>query len=239
MYTPVKMSFFSIPDPIERDRVVKDYERMKREIHERSENRKIMGQNRNRTLQETFHPIVKAQTEMTEKIVKSLQENPIKREKIAIPSKREKIAIPSKKRRLSSADEFGPLESSYRNRYMSRADDIDTSFGISFLPNGEPYIGNTPIKIEDDDIIIYSEVYPGTPGLWSLITEKKKANLEVCMMKRIWLSTKKYYVKQMLYTKILIRIPLTQEVAVHGNGKLFSHLSGKNGKRMAKETDRD
>ena len=65
------MSFFSISDPIERDRVVKDYERMKREIQERSENRKMMGQNRNRTLQETFHPIVKAQNEMTEKIVKS------------------------------------------------------------------------------------------------------------------------------------------------------------------------
>ena len=179
------MSFFSISDPIERDRVVKDYERMKREIQERSENRKMMSQNRNRTLQETFHPIVKAQTEMTEKIVKSLQENPIKKEK---------VAIPTIKRRLSSGDEFetpsreqakeggqhefGPLESHYRNRYTSRADDIDTSFGISFLPNGEPYIGNTPIKIEDDDIIIYSEVYPGTPGLWSLITEKKKANLK-------------------------------------------------------------
>ena len=151
MYRPVKMSFFSISDPIERDRVVKDYERMKREIRERSENRKMMGQNRNRTLQETFHPIVKAQTEMTEKIVKSLQENPIKREK---------VAIPTIKRRLSSGDEFetpsreqakegdqhefGPLESHYRNRYMSRADDIDTSFGISFLPNGELYIGNAP-----------------------------------------------------------------------------------------------
>ena len=179
------MSFFSISDPIERDRVVKDYERMKREIQERSENRKMMSQNRNRTLQETFHPIVKAQNEMTEKIVKSLQENPIKKEK---------EAIPTIKRRLSSGDEFeppsreqtkeevqqefGPLESHYRNRYMSRADDIDTSFGISFLSDGEPYIGNTPIKIEDDDIIIYSDVYPGTPGLWSLITEKKKANLK-------------------------------------------------------------
>ena len=74
--------------------------------------------------------------------------------------------------------DFGPLESHYRNRYTSRADDIDTSFGISFLTNGEPYIGNTPIKIEDEDIIIYSDVYPGTPGLWSLITEKKKANLK-------------------------------------------------------------
>ena len=52
------MSFFSISDPIERERVVRDYERIKREIRERNENRKMMGQNQNRLLQETFHPVV-------------------------------------------------------------------------------------------------------------------------------------------------------------------------------------
>ena len=41
-----------------------------------------MGQNRNRMLQETFHPVVKAQTDMAEQIVKSLKEiNPIKKGK--------------------------------------------------------------------------------------------------------------------------------------------------------------
>ena len=164
------MSFFSISDPIERERIVKDYERMKREIREKGENRKMSGQNLNRTLQETFHPVVKAQTDMAEKIVKSLKEiNHVKEEKIPIPSKR---------RRVSSDHEHGgPLASAFRNRYMSRDNDIDTSFGIKFV-DGEPYIANTPIKIENDDVIIYNEVYSGTPGLWSLITEKKKENLE-------------------------------------------------------------
>ena len=64
------MSFFSISDPVERERVVEDYKRMKREIKERVEDRKMSGQNRNRMLQETFHPVVQAQTDMTEKIVK-------------------------------------------------------------------------------------------------------------------------------------------------------------------------
>ena len=86
VYTSVKMSFIDIPDPVERERVVREYGQMKREIQERQEKRKISGQYRNRTLQETFHPIVKAQTDMTEKIVKSLQENyPIKKEKIPFP----------------------------------------------------------------------------------------------------------------------------------------------------------
>ena len=162
------MSFFSISDPVERERVVEDYKRMRREIRERDEDRKMSGQNRNRMLQETFHPVVQAQTDMTEKIVKSLKEiNPIKQEK---------ILIPSKKRRLDD-DEFGPVANAYRNRWMSRDGDIDTSFGINFH-DGEPYIATTPIKIEGDDIIIYDEVYHGTPGLWRLITEKSKEKIE-------------------------------------------------------------
>ena len=56
---------------------------------------------------------------------------------------------------------------------MSWDPDVDTSFGIHFV-NKEPYIANTPVKLEGDDIIIYNEVYNGTPGLWSLITEKKE-----------------------------------------------------------------
>ena len=103
------MSFFSISDPIERERVVRDYERIKREIRERNENRKMMGQNQNRLLQETFHPVVKAQTDMAEKI-----------------------------------------------------GNVD----------GNPYIGSAPINIQNDNIIIYNEVYQGRPALWGLITEK-------------------------------------------------------------------
>ena len=95
------MSFFSIQDPIERERVVEDYKRIKQEIKERNENRKMSGQIRNRTLQQTFDPVVKAQTDMAEKIVESLKEfRPMKE------------PIPSKKRRLSSKDEFGSLANS-------------------------------------------------------------------------------------------------------------------------------
>ena len=161
------MSFLDIQDPIERERVVKEYEKMKREIRERREERIINGQILNRRLHETFHPVVKAQADMAEKIVKSLKD---------VNSEEEKI-IPLKNRRISSEDKFGPLANAYRNRYMSRDNDIDTTFGIHFV-NGEPYIANTPIKIENDDIIIYNEVYEGTPGLWNLITEKRKENLQ-------------------------------------------------------------
>ena len=134
----------------------------------------MSGQNRYRSLQETFNPVVKAQEDMAEKIVKSLKDiKPVKEE---IIPKEEKVLKPSKKRRLSSED-YGPLADAYRNRYMSRDKEIDTSFGINFH-DGVPYIANTPITIDHDDITIYNKVYDGTPGLWNLITEKTEGLLD-------------------------------------------------------------
>ena len=168
------MSFYSISDPVERERVVEDYKRIKREIRERNENKKMSGQNRYRSLQETFNPVVKAQEDMTEKIVNSLKE--IKPMKEEMSLKEEKVLKPSKKRRLSSED-YGSLADAYRNRYMSRDNEIDTSFGINF-DDGLPYIANTPITIDHDDIMIYDKVYDGTPGLWNLITERTEGLLK-------------------------------------------------------------
>ena len=48
---------------------------------------------------------------------------------------------------------------------------IDTTFGIRY-EDGDWMIGNKRIKINGDDITIDGEVYDGTPGLWSLITDK-------------------------------------------------------------------
>merc|ERR1712240_441164 len=90
--------------------------------------------------------------------------------------KEEKVRKPSKKRRLSSED-YGSLADAYRNRYMSRDNEIDTSFGINF-DDGLPYIANTPITIDHDDIMIYDKVYDGTPGLWNLITERTEGLLK-------------------------------------------------------------
>ena len=49
---------------------------------------------------------------------------------------------------------------------------IDTTFGIRY-EDGDWMIGNKRIKINNgDDITIDGEVYDGTPGLWSLVTDK-------------------------------------------------------------------
>ena len=154
------MSFFSIKDPFERDRIVQDYRKTLNDIRKRSEEQHEFGQVRRRVLEETFHPIVRSQAKMTEQIIKSL------REKRDSDSSEEEL--PKKRRE----EDFGPLAEEYWNRYAMRDPTIDTSFGIN-VENGQPVIGNTPIKIKNDDIIIYNNIYPGTEGLWELLTEKK------------------------------------------------------------------
>ena len=64
------------------------------------------------------------------------------------------------KRRLVSADWHGPLAEAFIRNYMDDA--VDKTFGIRFK-SGKFMIGNKVIKIQGDI---------GTPGLWTLITEK-------------------------------------------------------------------
>ena len=68
------MSFFSIKDPFERARVVEDYKKNLREIRKRDQDQRLSGVIRQRTLQETYHPIVRSQEEMTRQIVQSLKD---------------------------------------------------------------------------------------------------------------------------------------------------------------------
>ena len=53
----------------------------------------------------------------------------------------------------------------------NRKNEVDTTFGIRY-ENDVWMIGNKQIEIDGDDISIDGEVYEGTPGLWSLITDK-------------------------------------------------------------------
>ena len=73
----------------------------------------------------------------------------------------------SKQRRV-----YGPLTESFLQKYMDpKKSQIDTTFGIRY-EDGDWMISNKRIKIDGDNITIDGEVYDGTPGLWSLITDK-------------------------------------------------------------------
>ena len=67
------MSFYSIKDPFERDRLVQDYKDTLEKIRERHEASRSSNTIRDRTLQQTFKPIVQSQALSAQKIVNSLR----------------------------------------------------------------------------------------------------------------------------------------------------------------------
>lgn len=60
-------------------------------------------------------------------------------------------------------------------KFLPRAS--DKSFGLYYNSTKESYmIGNTPVEFDKNDIILGTEMYRGTPGLWRLLTYEKAPN---------------------------------------------------------------
>ena len=76
---------------------------------------------------------------------------------------------------------------------------MDKTFGIRYA-DGKPMIGDKLIDIIDDNIIIDEEVYIGTPGLWSLITDETPNEYDGNDYKRY----KSFFTKLIPYTNIMI-----------------------------------
>ena len=57
----------------------------------------------------------------------------------------------------------------YYNHYPRQS--LDVNYGIR-VENGDLLIGEQPVKVEDNKIIINGKEYVSTPNLWTLIMEK-------------------------------------------------------------------
>ena len=162
-----------IKDPWKRDATIKDYLATMKRIQERNEEEKTSGLYRQRELEQHFAPVVQSQDKMSKEIAESLK--PIKEEVTTLRENLETVHDETRKRRR--IHEYGPLATEFRTRYTSRDPDVDETFGIKYLADGRTVIANTPVTISGDDIIIYGEVYDGTPGLWALLTETQEDKL--------------------------------------------------------------
>jgi hypothetical protein len=205
------MSFSSIKDPVERELIVQDYKRLKEEIREKYENKKSFSTDQALQLAKRYAPIVHSQKQMTDNIVKELR------------MKNQETYNPVKTEHEDDEDLYsGHLAEEYRRRYSSRDPDIDTEFGINFLQNGVAVIGKTPIIIQGDDIIIGSEEYHGSEGLWQLLTEKSKENfmLDKCS-EEDWVNYLNILNKTNVYDRISILVLHDLEAVALGNGKIY------------------
>ena len=65
---------------------------------------------------------------------------------------------------------IGDIAESYLRKFATKAE-ADRTFGL-YDRKSKFYIGNKPVVLKEDNIVVENEDYEGTPGLWELIVSK-------------------------------------------------------------------
>ena len=153
------MSFLDIKDPKEREKIVADYLRTRKNIQQRNEDEKVVGLMKHEELKTVFEPIVEAQRETT----KSLQEL---KPKLDETTTRRPIILQRKRtwtdRGESPLDFYEKANPKYQDKYYGIVRDVE----------GRLTMGNKQVSVDrENNIHVDDTIYNGTPGLWSLIME--------------------------------------------------------------------
>lgn len=68
-------------------------------------------------------------------------------------------------------EQFGNIAESYMSLFENKSHSIDNVFGIRKDEN-QFKIGEKPVFVNENNVIVDNEAYEGTPGLWELLTKK-------------------------------------------------------------------
>ena len=167
------MSFFDNKNPEKRDAMSEDYLALKKQLKERNLEERGDLMDLRRDLQETFEPVVASNEQMVRDITKDLEPitegiQELNRNLEICEVQRTSPLIGGKRKRESK---YGPLAAGFYRNYFNPNGQMNKTFGIHYA-DGKHKIGDKLIDIIGDNIVINDEVYIGTPGLWSLITDK-------------------------------------------------------------------
>ena len=161
------MSFLKISDPKKRDKIVNDFLKIKKNIQINSLVDRVDDLDSRREYEKIFKPITEKQEKTTEEIKKI--------EPLAIEAKQEPLAKPLAIEYTKSTN-LGPIAIEYMRKFLDK-EGVDKVFGIH-NKDGQFFIGDKHIILENDDIIIDGERYNGTKGLWELIVSNDPKNFE-------------------------------------------------------------
>ena len=209
------MSFRSIKDPEERDAVFADYIATKKRIQQRNMDERAQDLAHSDELRAMFHPVIESTKKSTEAITKELV--PMQEEMKNINANltttttvkaEERAKIGGKRRRLEG--KHGPLVETFLRKYLDG--DVDKTFGIHHERDHGWMIGDKDVTFQGDNIVIDGEIYVGTPGFWSLVTDKEPAEY----------SSKDYerYVELLYETNVLYRNNDTQSSYPRASGSV-------------------
>ena len=176
------MSFIKVKDPRKREELVRDFIETRKRIKDNFVARKVGESEYQTGLTKLFKPvtetqkatakeITEAQKATAEKITQELL--PIKEGLEKLPS----VTFPAYPAVEMTKEEIINIEPIAVNALMSLGskEGIDRTFGIH-KKNGKYHIGNKPITIKGNNIIIEDNEYEGTKGLWELIIFKDPDN---------------------------------------------------------------
>ena len=160
-----EMSFLKISDPTERDAMVKEYLDLKKNIRDNLLSERTGEQQLQTDLSKFFKPITETQKATMREITEELK--PIKEGIKKLPQAITFPAYPSIEASEKEIQTFGEVATNALFNFAEKKG-ADKTFGI-YAANKIFYIGDKPIVIKDNNIIVGDEEYEGTPGFWQLI----------------------------------------------------------------------
>ena len=169
------MSFIKIKDPRKREELIKDLIETRKRIKDNFIARKVGESEYQTGLTKLFKPITEIQKATAKEITEAQKATAekITSELLPIKESLEKIpaltfpAFPAVEMTEEEKTELGPIAEKALTKLASKGG-VDKVFGL-IEKNRTLHIGNKPIIIKNNDIIIEGVIYPGTLGLWDLI----------------------------------------------------------------------
>ena len=151
------MSFLKISDPKKRDLIVEDFLKTKRNIQENFLSERLGEISTQRELSKLFKPITESQKDVKKSLIGELK--PIKENLKQLPAapQLQAIAAPPEDEDEDEDEDVmrvGKIAHQYLSEYATKRN-VDKTFGIYKNPiDKQYYIGNTPIDIREDNIVI-------------------------------------------------------------------------------------
>ena len=173
------MSFIKIKDPRKREELIKDLIETRKRIKDNFIARKVGEIEYQTGLTKLFKPVIETQKATAKEITDTQKATAEKITSELIPIKEglEKIpditfpTYPAVEMTKEEIEKLGPIATDALIKLASKKG-IDKSFGLT-VKNKKLHIGDKPITIKDNNIIIDGEEYTGTPGLWELIISQE------------------------------------------------------------------
>ena len=170
------MVFLKISDPKKRDEIVKEFIERKKRIYQDSINHNLSDASFQTDLTKMYKPLLDSNNTIKESLKGAADK--LSEGMLAITSSSQALtssSFPHTTPEMLTDDKqkfmnVGKIAARYLKMFTSSKSQMDTTFGVH-LKEGELFLGKDLITIDDNDINIGDKTYPGTVGLWELITK--------------------------------------------------------------------